>query len=253
MSSGEQKLVLVLGATGKTGAPLTKQLLESGYNCRIIVRSAERVPESLRSHPRLKVTEANVLELSDEQLAEHSKNCAAIVSCLGHTMDLKGLYGHPQKLCTDAVRRMYAAIVATNPSNPVKLILMGTVGVPYPGVDQKRGWVDRAVLFLLRHLLPPHRDNETAAQYLLSTKSTGSARSNDAVEWCIVRPDSLIDDDEKISQYTVAASPSTGIFNGKPTTRANVAAFMKSLIEIENLWDQWKFEMPTIVNADSSS
>ena len=67
------------------------------------------------------------------------------------------------------------------------------------------------------------------------------------LEWCIVRPDSLINAD--VSPYELMQSPVTGIFSGRPTTRANVADFMRRLIDDEYLWKTWRFKMPVIIDV----
>jgi len=72
-------------------------------------------------------------------------------------------------------------------------------------------------------------------------------KDNKYIEWCCVRPDSLINDD--ISPYDIKKSPVTGIMTGRPTTRANVAQFMAELIDNADLWRNWKFEMPVIMNS----
>ena len=72
-------------------------------------------------------------------------------------------------------------------------------------------------------------------------------RNNKHIEWCIVRPDTLINAD--VSPYDIKESPLTGIVDGCPTTRSNVAHFMTELIENEELWSTWKFRMPVIMNS----
>lgn len=134
-------------------------------------------------------------------------------------------------------------LVRDNPPTPTKFILMNTVGVQNPDLEEKRTWYERALLFLLRHCLPPHRDNETAAAYLY--RNIG--KSNKHIEWCSVRPDSLID--AEVSAYDISESPTTGILSGRPATRSNVAHFMAELIENPGLWSQWKFRMPVIMDS----
>ena len=170
-----------------------------------------------------------------------------MVSCLGHVISFKGIFGAPRKLCTDATRRLCAAIESNRPTSPAKFILMNTVGVPNPDLHEKRSWFERGVLTLLRWLIPPHNDNETAAQHLHETVG----KQSEYLEWCSVRPDSLIN--AEVSPYDVTESPVTGLFTGRPTTRSNVAGFMTQLIEDEALWDTWKFKMPVIMNAQLRS
>ena len=52
----------------------------------------------------------------------------AIVSCLGHNMSFKGIFGKPRRLVTDATKRLCTAIKAGEPESTVKYILMNTVG-----------------------------------------------------------------------------------------------------------------------------
>jgi nucleoside-diphosphate-sugar epimerase len=235
--------VLVLGATGKTGRELVKQLLERDHDVRLVVRSPGKLPDEVAGRPKASVIEASILDLTDDELAGHVEGCDAVVSCLGHVLDFRGIYGEPRKLCTDATRRACEAIDRLRPSEPTRFILMNTVGVANPELGEQRTWHDRGLLTLLRHVLPPHRDNELAAEHLQQVVGTESEH----VEWCCVRPDSLID--AEVSGYVIEPSPSTGLFTGRPTTRANVGHFMCELIDKAELWSKWKFRMPVIMNA----
>ncbi len=239
--------ILVVGATGKTGRPLVEQLLEKNYKVRVIVRSSHKLPAEVLENPNTTVIEASVLDLTDEEMAEHVKDCDVVVSCLGHVPNFKGIFGKPRKLCTDATRRLCNAIEKHRPSKPTKFILMNTVGVQNPDLGEKRAWFERGLLTLLRHTVPPQRDNETAAEYLHSTVG----KENKHVEWCSVRPDSLID--AEVSPYDIKESPVTSIFAGRPATRSNVAQFMTELIENADVWSTWKFRMPVIMNSKSRS
>ncbi len=108
------KTVLVLGATGNTGLPLVKQLLTRGYNVWVIVRSLDRFSQELLKNPKLRVINENLLDLSHVQLLEIVKDCGSIVSCLGHTMSLRGIFGEPRALVLEAVKRVCIAIKGTD-------------------------------------------------------------------------------------------------------------------------------------------
>ena len=235
--------ILVAGATGKTGGPLVEQALAQGHQVRVVVRCRSRLPASVLEHPNLKMIEASILELTDAQLADYVLGCDAVVSCLGHVISFRGIFGAPRKLCTEAAQRLCQAIEATKPASPVRFILMNTVGVANPEQGERRTWSEKGVLTLLRWCIPPHVDNELAAHHLQN--EIGS--SNDYVQWCSVRPDSLID--ENVSSYDVVASPVTGLLSGRPTTRANVAHFMLGLVDNDDLWETWRYKMPVIMNA----
>lgn len=238
--------VLVVGATGRTGRVVVELLLEHDHHVRVIVRSPDKLGEEVLAHPNLQVIRASVLDLSDEALAAHVRGCDAVVSCLGHVMSFKGLFGHPRRLCTEAARRLCHAIASNEPTPPTRFILMNTVGVANPELDERRTRMERLLLFILRYTVPPHRDNEEAARFLL--RDVG--RQHAHIEWCAVRPDSLID--APLSPYDIKPSPTTGLISGRPTARANVAHFMTTLIEDDALWRTWKFAMPVVMNADST-
>jgi len=235
--------ILVVGATGMTGQPLVEQLLERGHKVRTVVRSVDKLSTLVRNYSNLTIVEASILDLCDEELLDLVKDCTAVVSCLGHVMDFKGLFGSPRKLCTQATRRLCKAIETNGAAQPIKFILMNSVGVKNPDCHEKRTWVERSLLALLRHTMPPHRDNETAVDVLHGN----IGRNSPQIEWCSVRPDALIN--ATVSSYELKASPTTGIFSGRPTTRANVAHFMVALIEKAGLWNEWKFRMPVIMNS----
>ena len=226
-----------------TGRRLVEQLLGKNYKVRIIVRSTHKLPAEVVENPNTTTIESSVLDLTDEEVTEHVKDCDAVVSCLGHVMNFKGIFGEPKKLCTDATRNLCNSLENHSLPKPTKFILMNTVGVKNPDLEEKRNWVERGLLTLLHHTLPPHRDNETAAEYL--HKIVG--KENKSIEWCCVRPDSLIN--AEVSPYDISESPTTGIFSGRPTARSNVAHFMANLIENEEIWSTWKFRMPVIMNS----
>jgi len=120
--------ILIVGASGATGRLLTEELLNRGQFVKVIVRIPDRLPAALRNHDNLSVIHASVLDLSDAELAQHVKGCDAVASCLGHNITFKGMYGHPRKLVTDAVRRLSDAIKANTPEKSTKFVLMNTTG-----------------------------------------------------------------------------------------------------------------------------
>ena len=234
--------VLVVGATGATGRHVVDQLLQQGNRVKAIVRSAERVPAILQGRDGLSLIEASVLDLSDEDLAKHAAGCDAVVSCLGHTISFKGIYGQPRRLVTDSVRRLCAAILANQPSSMVKFVLMNTTGNRNRDLDEPISFAQRAVIQLLRWLLPPHPDNEQAADYL----RTQIGQEHPTIEWVAVRPDGLIDEDA-VSPYTTHPSPTrSAIFDAGKVSRINVANFMVQLITDKAIWNDWKGQMPVI-------
>ena len=239
--------IFVAGATGATGRHLVKQLLDQGHSVRVVVRSVDRLPEFIRDHDNLHVITASLLNLSDPELSEHVKECDAVASCLGHNISFKGIYGKPRRLVTNATRRLCEAIKSNHPQSPVKFVLMNTSGNRNRDLNEPISFGQRIVIGLLRVLLPPHPDNEQAAEYL----RTQMGQDDGIIEWVAVRPDGLIDEEE-VSEYSAFQSPIRNpIFNAGKISRINVAHFMAELITNDSTWDMWKGQMPVIYNQES--
>lgn len=239
---------LVVGASGATGRLLVAQLLERGHNVRVIVRSPEKLPETLRRHENLSVVRSSPLDLNDAELVQHVSGCNAVASCLGHSMSFKGLFGHPRRLVTETTRRLCNALKMSAPAKPVKFVLMNTAGNSNRDLNESVSQGQKVVIALLRRLLPPHADNEEAADYL----RTEIGQNDKATEWVAVRPDGLTNEDG-VTDYEVYASPTrSAIFNAGQTSRINVAHFIADLITDEAIWRRWKGQMPVIYNQGSA-
>ena len=240
--------ILVVGATGKTGIRLVTQLLEEGHSVTVIVRTVEKLPQNIMNHENLSITTSTILDMNHEDVIQHVENCDAIVSCLGHTMDFRGIFGHPRRLVSDSVHRLCQAVQTNKPSNPIKLLLMSSVGCRNSDAEEKISFAQLFVIGLLRLLLPPHSDNEKAANYL----RTMIGQNNSHIEWAAIRPDDLIENDE-VSAYSIHVSPIRSIFNAGKTSRINVAHFMVQLITDTGTWSKWKGRMPVIYNNGTGS
>ena len=240
--------VLVVGASGATGRLLVQQLLDRGGNVKAIVRTPDTLPSDLRAHPQLELIGASPLDLTGAEMAAHLGGSQAVASCLGHNLTLRGLFGQPRLLVTDATRRLCDAVQATRPVEKVRFVLMNTAGNRDRGVPERLSFSERCVIAGIRALLPPHRDNENAAEYL---RATVGAR-DEAIEWCVVRPDTLIDGTE-VTPYDVHPSPiRSAIFNAGKTSRINVGHFMADLMTDDSVWPRWKGRMPVIYNRTST-
>jgi len=243
--TGETRLKIFLaGASGSTGRLLMTQLLQRGHQIISVVRSIENMSESFKNNESLSLIQASILDLSDSELSHLVKDCGAVASCLGHNISLKGIYGQPLWLVTDATRRLCMAIKANQPQTPVRFVLMNTVGNQNRNLNEKLEWRDRFVLGLMRLILPPQRDNERAAEYM----RTEIGQKDETIEWVAVRPDSLLDED-LVTEYTLHASPtSSSIIGDGKTSRINAAHFMAELITGDDFWKKWKGQMPVIYN-----
>jgi len=239
--------ILIVGASGATGRLLVEQLLDRGHFVKVIVRSPDKFPEALRNHDGLSMIHASVLDLSDIELTKHVKGCDAVASCLGHNLTLKGIYGHPRRLVTEATRRLCKAIKTNKPEGPTKFVLMNTTGNSNRDLNEPISFTQKCVIGLLRLLLPPQADNEQAADYLRSK----IGQNDGLIEWAAVRPDGLTDEDE-VTEYEVHPSPiSSAIFDPGQTSRINVGHFMAELVTNDHMWQTWKGQMPVIYNKAS--
>ena len=238
---------LVVGATGATGRLLVQQLLDRGETVKAIVRSPEKLIE-LQGNKNLSLIQASLLDLSDQELAQHVQGCEAVASCLGHNLTMRGIYGQPRKLVTEAARRLCQAVKANNPSHSVKYVLMNTTGNSNRDIPERISFAETAVLSILRLLLPPQVDNEQAADYL----RVKIGQNDPVIEWVAVRPDSLINQDV-VTEYDIYPSPiRSALFNAGKTSRINVGHFMAELITNADTWATWKGKMPVIYNKDSA-
>lgn len=236
---------LIVGASGATGKQLVDQILNRKQKIKVIVRSLANLPETWKNNVLVTIIHASVLDISDDEMAEYVKDCDAVVSCLGHNLNLKGIYGHPRMLVTDAVQRLTSAVKVNKPVKPVKFILMNTTGNRNLDLDEPISFGQKLVIGIIRLLLPPQVDNEKAANYL----RTNIGQNDPVLEWVAVRPDNLINE-ELVTEYNIFPSPTrSAVFNPGKTSRINVGHFMASLISNDDIWEKWKGQMPVVYNS----
>ena len=235
---------LIVGASGATGRLLVEELLNCGQAVRIVVRSLESLPKKVKSHANLSVIEKSILDMSNTDMITLVRGCHAVVSCLGHNLTLQGIYGRPRRLVTDAVYRLCNAIHENEPPEPIKFFLMNTTGNRNKDLVERISFGQKCIIGLLRLVLPPHVDNEKAAEYL----RTKIGQNHPQIQWVAVRPDGLINEEE-VTGYKIFESPiRSAIFDAGTTSRINVANFMAKLIKSDKTWNTWVGKMPVIYN-----
>lgn len=251
--------VLVVGASGATGQRVVELLLNREVKVSVITRTPHSLPANLKQHPLLTELHASIHDATDAEMRSYVNGCDAVISCLGHNLTFKGIFGKPRRLVTDSVRRLCNAIeenaieenrsshsVPENSNSSIKFILMNTTGNSNRDISEKISLGQRCVLALLRLLLPPHVDNEKAADVL----RTEVGQNNSHIEWAAVRPDGLTDEDH-VTDYEVYPSPiRDAIFDAGTTSRINVGHFMADLVCSDELWQRWKGKMPVIYNKE---
>ena len=121
---------------------------------------------------------------------------------------------------------------------------MNTTGNSNRDINEPVSFFHSVVIGLIRILVTPHADNEKAADFL----RVQIGQKDPLIEWVIIRPDGLINED-KVTEYELYVSPiRSPIFDPGKTSRINVGHFMASLISDSNLWNHWKGQMPVIYN-----
>lgn len=246
-SGSTEPSVLLVGGTGRTGRHVLEQLLGRGIQVCAIVRSPEKLPPAATEDPRLTVVRADLLSLGDDELRAHVRGRTAVISCLGHVLDLRGVFGAPRDLVAQATERLCAAIGVLKPAQPIRFILMTSVSVNDPrGRDTQRGPGQRAALAALRGVLPPARDNQQAADFLRVRVGT----TDPFVEWVVVRPDTLVDGE--MSEYTLHDGIVSSLFTPDNTSRTNVGHFMCDLATSPSTWEDWRGKMPVITDPAKS-
>ena len=239
------KKALVVGASGATGILLVADLLNRNAEVTAIVRASSSLQNTFENHPNYREVSASITEMTDTELLPLLKDRDVVLSCLGHNLNFRGMFGEPRRLVTNTVKKVSRVIESLEPDEKVKLILMNTTGNSNRDIPEKPPLSQRFVVAILRQLLPPHADNEQAADFL----RTDIGQSHLFIEWAAVRPDGLTDEVE-VSEYDIHQSPTrNAIFNAGSTSRINVASFMANLATDPELWEKWKGQMPVIYNG----
>jgi putative NADH-flavin reductase len=235
---------LVIGASGATGKLLVAELLNRGIDVFAIVRTSSSQKSKFGNYSNYHEVSANISEMPENEIAPLLDMCDFVFSCLGHNLTFKGIYGKPRRLVTDAIHKLSQTIQSLNSDRKIKIVLMNTTGNSNCDIPEIPPLSQRIVVSILRVLLPPHVDNEQAADFLRSQ----IGQNNQFIEWVAVRPDGLTNE-TSVSKYTIHHSPTrNAIFDAGATSRINVANFMANLATDLELWGEWKGKMPVIYN-----
>jgi len=235
--------VLVLGGNGATGFHVVEQLLENNVDVKTIVRNSTKLI-SLDNQKNLEIITASILDMDNAELSEVLDDVEAIVSCLGHNITLKGIWGRPHRLVTDAIRKVCESIRMIDTGIVTKLVLMNTTACLDVDAQEQFKIAEGITLAIMRFLLPPQRDNEQAVNYL----KHAIGKNDRNIEWIAVRPDTLTNEEE-ITSYTVHNSPvRSPVFNPGKTSRINVGNFIMDLLSTNEQWKKWRYQMPVIYN-----
>lgn len=234
---------LVLGASGATGKLVVQQLLKKNIQVRIVVRESAIIPGQISDDKSIEIIKGNINDFEIAKIKDLVKDCDSVICCLGHNISFKGILGPPHKLVYNTVVKIIEALRSME-LNP-RFILMSTTAYTNKETGEVNSHGENIVFSLLKVLLPPHRDNMLAADYLVY--KLGSKTN---IDWVAVRPDSLFGEDN-VSEYEIHNNKiRSAIFNPGKTSRINVSNFMVELITNDKLWQEWKHKTPVIYNKE---
>src|SRR6056297_2090390 len=200
---------LVLGASGATGKRLVEQLLNMGQKVKIIIRPTAKVTDMWKNNEKISIIKANISEVSADEMTRYIIDCQSVVSCLGHNITLRGIFGKPRKLVTNSVKLLCTAIQKNSSEKPIRFVLMSTTANRNWDLNEPISAWEKLLMGLIRLLLPPQSDNEKAADVLRED----IGQNHKLIQWVAVRPDTLIDEDF-LSEYEIYASPvRSALFN----------------------------------------
>ncbi|KAF9974757.1 hypothetical protein BGZ73_001783 [Actinomortierella ambigua] len=241
----------VLGGSGNVGKLVLQQMLERGADVRALVRTPEAIPAELTANKNLTLIKGSLLHLSVDELAGYIKDCNAVIMTLGHGLSYGripalGVWLNPHELVVKATQMTSEAILKLQPREPIKFIILNTVGVSNPdGSDSYQpGMWERGLINFMKVVLPPYTDSVKSAVYI--SQQIGE-KYKSSLEWVVVRPDGFIDGE--VSEYRLMEGIQHPFYEPDHVTKANIAHFMAELASNPNVWETWKFKMPIIIDA----
>ncbi|XP_077977401.1 flavin reductase (NADPH)-like [Glandiceps talaboti] len=199
--------IAVFGATGRTGQPLVKQLLNAGHQVVAITRNKSKMTTQ---HDNLQVAEADIF--SDESLLPHIVASDAVMSCLGgNTLGKTSLYSDSMKAIVSAMRK----------ANIKRLVCITSWCTTYNKEDPGP-WFTEWILkpLVLRNVLANMEIMET---FLMSEQC------ND-INYTIVRPPGLTDTSSTGQEIINEVQRQFTEGGRKRMSREDVAKFMLSVL-----------------------
>ncbi|MBU3915875.1 SDR family oxidoreductase [bacterium] len=234
---------LVLGASGATGKLVVSQLLKRNITARIVLRETAITPVEITDNKNIEIVRGNIDEFNTNLIQELMLDCDSVICCLGHNINFKGMFGPPYKLVMNSVKKISEAILTIHESK--KLVLMSTTAYTNKKQGEENTFGEKLVFSLLEIMLPPHKDNMLAGDYLVYGVGTSNK-----IEWVAVRPDSLFDEENESVYELYESKIRSPIFNSGKTSRINVSHFMVELLTNDKLWQKWKYNTPVIYNKE---
>lgn len=194
--------VTVLGATGRTGRPLTQVLLEHGHEVTVLVRDPARLGELADGRVRQAVGSST----DPEALAGAVSGADAVVSALGPT-------AREGTLHQDTAR---ALVQVMTEAGVRRFVGVSGAGIDVPGDQKSRR--DKAVSFLMQRLGGAVVADKSGEYRILAASD---------LAWTLVRAPRLFDGEPtgRVQHHAHRSPRSTRI------GRADLAAFLVEVLE----------------------
>ncbi len=234
---------LVVGASGATGRLVVSQLVERNFPIKVVVRDKSTVLDSYKENELVEMVRGNIDAYDLNQMTQLVSDCSAVICCLGHNITFKGMFGPPHRLVYNLVTKICG--IAESKANPKRLILMSTTAYTNRKIGEALKGKDAFIFGLLKLLLPPHKDNMLAGDYLVENLGSGAG-----LEWVAVRPDSLIDKPTVEDYELFETKQRNPLSDPGKTSRIQVAHFMAELLSKDDLWNQWLYKTPVIYSKE---
>lgn len=207
--------VAVLGATGRTGRPLVRALLDRGHTVTVLVRDPQRLGEV---QDRVAVVQGDSTDPA--AVAALVDGADAVVSALGPTRKESTLH-------QDTAR---ALIAAMRSAGVRRFVGVSGAGIDVPG-DQKAPR-DKVISFLIQRL---------GGAVVADKPGEYRLWAGSGLDWTLVRPPRLAEGDPtgKLEHHASRSTRSTRL------QRADLAAFLVEVLE----GDLYVGEAPFVAGA----
>jgi nucleoside-diphosphate-sugar epimerase len=204
-----QLRVAVLGATGGVGVSVVRQALSAGHDVVAVVRSAAKLEAKLCAggaevdRARLALEVADVRDAAAVKAALDKRGpFDAVLVALGG-----GGIMSRDDTCSVGTRNVVAALAARQPKT--RVIVCSSVGVGDSAQD---------VPFVIRWLLKYALEDKVVQEEVVVS-------AGDKVDWCLVRPTSLVDKPPRGLDKVEVRLPGSALPSSQ-ISRTDVAAFM---------------------------
>jgi putative NADH-flavin reductase len=202
--------IAVVGGTGKAGQYIVKELLNRGYQLKLLLRSPEKFQLESAS---IEIVPGNVI--NPEVVASLVQGCDAVISAIGQA-------GNEESIFSESTGNIAAAMTA---SGIQRYILLTGLNVDTP-VDQKSEKVKMATEWMRANFPATTQDKQLEYEWLVQS----------GLKWTLVRlPMIALTDDRLGAKVSLVDCPGEGI------STTDLASFVVDQLTDERFIEQAPF------------